>query len=216
MDDKDTYIYFMEIDYEVYSSVNDFTGTKDMMASNKTVQKKNTSNKLREASEWIIAVGKHPGIIEGKDWVKVQKMIERNSSKSYRRSRSSKALLSGILICGDCGSFMRPKMGRVNKEGIQVYYYICEMKEKSKRARCNINNVKGNDLDKLVIDEIKKLSLEGSKLTYKLEKDKVNISTTKSTLTSEINHIKANIDENNRAIDNLVASLSQGEESNAS
>ncbi|NLY44732.1 MAG: recombinase family protein [Tissierella sp.] len=214
--DEDTYNYFVDNDYEVYSDLNEFTGEIGVMAYNKTIQKKNTSNKLRDSSEWIIAVGKHPGIIKGKDWVKVQDMIDKNKSKSFRKVKNTDSLLSGILRCGDCGSFMRPKMGRVNKDGIQVFYYMCEMKEKSKRERCNIKNVKGNDLDNLVIGEIKKLSKKDSTLSKKLQNDKVSISTTQSSITSEIDQIKATIDKNDKAITNLVSSLSEAQNSSAS
>ncbi|TCS91303.1 site-specific DNA recombinase [Keratinibaculum paraultunense] len=213
--DEDTYNYFVDNDYEVYADLNEFTGNKGIMAYNKTIQKKNTTNKLRDSSEWIIAVGKHPGIIKGSDWVRVQNMIERNRSKTFRKVKNSESLLSGILRCGNCGSFMRPKMGRVNKDGIQAFYYICELKEKSKREKCNIKNIKGNDLDQLVIDELKKLSYEGSTLSRKIEKDRVSITSTQSSLKTEIDEIKASIDNNDKAIANLINSLSEGQESSA-
>ena len=73
----------------------------------------------------------------------------------------------------------------------------------------------GIKLDKLVIDELKKLSLEGSNLSSALSKDKVSISSTKSSLSSEIDQLKASIENNDKAISNLVNSLSEGEESNA-
>ena len=213
--DKDTYNYFTDNNYEVFADLNEFTGKKGIMAYNKTIQKKNTTNKLRDSSEWIIAVGKHPGVIKGSDWVRVQNMIERNKSKTFRKVKNSESLLSGILRCGNCGSFMRPKIGRVNKDGVQAFYYICELKEKSKREKCNMKNIKGNDLDQLVIDELKKLSYEGSSLSNKMEKDRINITSTQGSLKAEIEEIKAAIDNNDKAIANLVNSLKEGQESAA-
>ena len=213
--DKDTYDYFVDNDYDVYSDLSEFTGTKGVMAYNKTIQKKNTTNKLRDSTEWIVAVGKHPGIINGKDWIKVQNMIDRNKSKTFRKVKNTESLLSGILKCEHCGSFMRPKMGRINKDGIQVFYYLCEMKERSKRTRCDVKNINGVDLDRLVIDELKKLSLEGSSLSTTLLKDKVSITSTQSTLIAEMEQIKTSINNNSKSIDNLVKNLSQGEESKA-
>lgn len=213
--DHDTYNYFTDNNYEVYSDSKEFTGTNGIMAYNKTIQKKNTTNKLRDSSEWVVAVGRHPGIISGKDWIKVQNMIDKNKSKTFRQVKNTNSLLSGILRCGNCGSFMRPKMGRVNKDGIQVFYYLCEMKEKSKRQRCDIKNINGIDLDKLVIDELKKLSLESSSLSSGLSENKVNISSTQNSLMAEIEQIRTSISSNNKSIDNLVDSLSKGEESKA-
>lgn len=213
--DKDTYNYFTNNDYEVYSDLNEFKRDKGIMAYNKTIQKSNTLNKLRDSSEWVIAIGQHPGIIKSKDWIKVQNMIDKNKSKTFRRVKNTESLLSGILRCKDCGSFMRPKMGRVNKDGIKVFYYLCELKEKSKRDKCNVKNIKGNDLDNLVIEEIKKLSYKGSTLSKKVEKDKINISSTQSSLLSEMEELGVSIKNNNSAISNLVTTLSQGKDSSA-
>ena len=49
---------------------------------------------IRPMEEWIVAVGKHPGIIAGGDRVRVQAMLDVNRSKSYRRPRSNVAPLS--------------------------------------------------------------------------------------------------------------------------
>lgn len=214
--DKNTYDYFIDNEYEVYADLSEFTGDKGIMAYNKTVQRKNTSNKVRNSSEWVVAVGLHKGIIESKDWIRVQDMIDKNKSKTFRKVKNTESLLSGILRCSDCGSFMRPKMGRVNKDGIRSFYYLCELKEKSKREKCDVKNIKGNDLDNIVIEEIKKLSYKSSTLSTKIENDKVNISSTESSLSSEIEELEGNIKNNDKGISNLVTSLSEGQNSNAS
>lgn len=213
--DKDIYDYFVDNDYEVYADLNEFTGDKGIMAYNKTIQRKNTSNKVRNSSEWVVAVGQHPPLIKSKDWIRVQDMIDKNKSKTFRKVKNTDSLLSGILRCADCGSFMRPKMGRVNKDGIQVFYYLCELKEKSKREKCDVKNIKGNDLDNLVIEEIKKLSYKGSTLSKKVGKDKINISSTQSSLLSEMEGLEVSIRNNDKSISNLVSTLSQGKDSSA-
>jgi site-specific DNA recombinase len=214
--DKDIYDYFVDSNYEVYADLNEFTGDKGILAYNKTIQRKNTSNKARNSCEWVVAVGQHPPLIKSKDWIRVQDMIDKNKSKTFRKVKNTQSLLSGILRCEKCGSFMRPKMGRVNKDGIQSFYYLCELKEKSKREKCDVKNIKGNDLDNLVMEEIKKLSYKESTLVTKIENDKVSINSTESCLSSEIEELEGNIKNNNKAISNLVTSLSEGQNSNAS
>ena len=109
--------------------------------------------------EWIVSVGKHPGIIAGSNWVRVQAMLEVNKSKSYRRPRRSMALLSGLSRCSECGDYMRPKMtNRKNANGELIYTYMCSTKERSHGTVCNMKNCNGNTLDAKVIEEIRKVA----------------------------------------------------------
>ncbi|WP_298203120.1 recombinase family protein [Desulfosporosinus sp.] len=213
--DKEAYTYLVNNGFDIYADEKDFDGKHGLMVYNKTSQEKGHTNKIRDNSEWIVAIGAHPGVIPGKQWVKVQHQILQNSSKSYRKVKNSESLLSGLLRCAKCGSYMRPRISRTNKEGVTVYYYMCELKEKSKKTRCDIKNVHGNDLDKLVIEEIKKLSSSDSELSNKIGKEKLNIEITKNSISSEIEMLEKNIKENEHAISNLVNTLSQAQNTGA-
>lgn len=214
--DKEMYTYLVNNGFDIYADEKDFDGKHGLMVYNKTSQEKGQTNKIRDNSEWIVAIGAHPGIISGNEWVKVQNLIQQNRSKSYRKVKNSESLLSGLLRCAKCGSYMRPRISRINKEGINVYYYMCELKEKSKKTRCDIKNVHGNDLDKLVIDEIKNLSSSDSELYNKIGKEKLNIEIIKNSITNEIEMLEKNIKENEEAISNLVNTLTQAQNTGAS
>ena len=73
----------------------------------------------------------------GKEWVEVQELLDRNSDMKYRKPSSSNALLSGILKCSHCGSFMRAKLKNktVDSEGRRVFDYMCELKDKSRKQK---------------------------------------------------------------------------------
>ena len=99
-------------------------GEHGVMAYNRTLQRPGKANQIRPMEEWIVAVGKHPGIIAGSDWVRVQAMLDVNQSKSYRRPRGNEALLTGLLWCS-CGSRMYPKVtGRKTADGRVVCHYF--------------------------------------------------------------------------------------------
>ena len=72
----------------------EFDGEHGIMVYNRSLQRPGKANQIRPMEEWIVAVGKHPGIVAGGDWVRVQAMLDVNRSKSYRRPRSNVAPLS--------------------------------------------------------------------------------------------------------------------------
>ncbi|MBQ8812961.1 MAG: recombinase family protein [Lachnospiraceae bacterium] len=53
-----------------------------LLAYNRTLQRPGKTNQIRGVSEWIVAAGKHEPIISGKDWVQVQKILQKNGEKS--------------------------------------------------------------------------------------------------------------------------------------
>ncbi len=127
--DKTLYEYLLENNYNIYSSIDEFNGVNGLIAYNKTIQDKGCKERYRDTGDWIVAVGMHEGIIPGEKWIKAQEILKENKSMCYRKVKSNQSLLSGVLICSNCGSFMRPKaMQRKNEKGQQVFYYICEMK----------------------------------------------------------------------------------------
>lgn len=157
--DKELFEYFLNEGYCLCSVLHEFNGINGVIGYNKTRQRgEGTNPKYREVSKWIIAVGKHDGILSGKDWIETQRLLERNKSKAYRKVKSSQSLLSGVLQCKNCGSFMRPKpMKRWNSNGEQIFYYICEKKEKSRKTQCQSHNINGNKADLQVVEALKNL-----------------------------------------------------------
>lgn len=154
--DNTTYDYLIKAGYDIYSSPEQFSGVYGLMAYNKTKQDMGTVERPRANDEWVIAIGRHEGIIPGEIWVQAQNLLERNKAKSYRKEKNNQALLSGLLKCGKCGSYMRPKVtNRTNSNNEQVFYYMCEMKEKSKRTRCGCKNLLGNEADYLLLQRLK-------------------------------------------------------------
>ncbi|RKD28168.1 recombinase family protein [Lacrimispora algidixylanolytica] len=171
--DMEAYQYLKNKKVDLFSDKEEFNGTNGIMAYNRTLQKPGKAHEKKEMDEWIVAIGGHEGLISGAMWVKVQNMLERNKSKNYRKPRSNVALMSGLLYCGACGDYMRPKLSdRLNLDGDQIYSYLCTMKERSRMKCCTMKNPNGNTLDKMVIEEIKKLSVDKEELRIQMDRNK--------------------------------------------
>ena len=211
--DKVLYDYLTKNGYDVCSDSEEFNGINGLSAYNKTRQdKENCSDRIRDNSEWIIAVGKHSGIVTGSVWIEAQNLLLQNKSKAYRKVKSSQSLLSGILRCSQCGSYMRPKlMKRFNTDGEQVFYYMCEMKEKSRKSRCAISNINGNTLDASVMKELKNIAAKNSPVFDEIFNKKVLIETSKDVLQSEIDTLQEKITGLDMSIQNLVAAVAKGQ-----
>lgn len=151
--DRESYCYLTEHSYGVYAGEELFDGIHGLTAYNKSNSKAG-KQRVKDVQEWIVSVGEHKGMIPGEQWVRVQRQLQSNSAASWRRPRTVNALFSGILRCGQCGAYMRPKGGRQGKDGQYHYYYQCEGKEKSHRKSCQIQNLQGNLLDQRVVEMI--------------------------------------------------------------
>ncbi|MBP3426790.1 MAG: recombinase family protein [Clostridia bacterium] len=170
--DGAVYDYFLEKDADLFSERSAFDGQHGVMCYNRTDQNKGKSTVYLPIEEWIIAVGAHVGLIPSKEWLKVQRLLNQNKSKAFRRPRSHEALLTGLLFCA-CGNKMYPKVSkRPDPDGGFQYTYVCNMKERSRKELCNRKNVRGNWLDSAIIEEIKQLGEDKENFLAQLEESK--------------------------------------------
>ncbi len=170
--DQEAYEFFIKNDTDLYAAYDAFDGIHGIMAYNRTDQEKGRANILLPPSEWIVSVGKHPGLIPGKVWVQIQEALERNKSKSFRTPRSNEALLTGLLFCS-CGERMYPKKSkRKTADGKGIYTYVCKMKERSQGSVCSSKNANGNTLDMAIIEQIKMLADDKDTFVSQLERSR--------------------------------------------
>lgn len=205
--DEDAYNYFKEREADVCFPGEAFDGTCGIMAYNRTDQEKGKATVLLPISEWIIAIGQHPGLVPSKQWIKVQESLDRNKSKAYRKPRNNEALLTGLLFCS-CGDRMYPKLSqRKTADGEPIYTYVCKMKERSKRERCNHRNANGNILDAAIIEQIKSLTEQDSSFVTQLEKSRQFYTGNREQYESQLADLRTEYAENEKTINGLIDSL---------
>ena len=206
--DEDAYKYLTDNEVDLFSEKDDFDGKHGIMAYNRTLQRPGKANQEKPMKEWIVSVGKHDGAIPGAKWVRVQNILALNRAKSYRKPRSNVALLSGLLFCGRCGDYMRPKLtNRVTAAGEPIYTYLCTTKERSRSHVCAMKNANGNTLDAKVIETIKSFGKQSADMAKLITQTKKRITGNRESHDAEISKINTQIEGNEQEIKALVTAL---------
>lgn len=203
--DEDIEEYFESKGVTIYKdeSRKEVYGQYGLISYNKQDGERNA----RDMTDWIIAVGLHPGRIKGIDWIRIQELIEKNAQKRYRAKCKNEALFSGILRCSQCGSYMRPKgTGNQPKDAIQKrYYYTCELKEKSKGTKCQGANIVGITMDALILQKIKEIFVPNSDVYEELKR--ISVSKESKNNDEEIHTLNKIYNKNTEAIKSLIEKL---------
>lgn len=201
--DIDGYNYFENQKSNMCCTIDDCTGDCGFVGYAKTQGAARSDRIINDTDKWIISVGKHKGIIDGKTFAFVQNILLNNADKNirFKQSHNPVALLSGLLVCS-CGSYMRPKYYRENKKGIKPYAYMCELKEHSHCQKCKNSNLNGLYADKTVCDILLNYNVEGNVFNKYLKDIRNNIDTQK--YKQQISKLEIEKNKKQKEIDELI------------
>ncbi len=210
--DREAYRYFWNLGCQVCMEEEEADGKYGLIAYAKTssCQYKNKGN---APEKWIVAKGKHSGIISGKDFSKIQNLLARNSSKgeAWHKTQNQIALLSGILHCS-CGHLMRPKYyssQQVTKQGERKFSYLCPYKDVTHGEKCSVSNVQGNTLDELVCREVLRYTEENSNIHQMLQQAIERIEDTKEEKVTSKDLLEREIQKRKKEVQNLISTLAK-------
>ena len=205
--DQEAYDYLTEKEADLFSDRAEFDGKHGIMAYNRTDQEKGKTTQYNPVSEWIVAVGKHPGLIPGKTWVRVQEALEQNKSKAFRRPKSNEALLTGLLYCR-CGNRMYPKLSkRRTADGDVIFTYVCKLKERSQKSLCSNRNANGNTMDLAVVEQVKRLNDHNAEFIDQMEKSRKFYTGNRVQYEEQLTALQKDKAEIEKKIEGLVDSL---------
>ena len=149
--DANAFEYFSERCNNVFIERGSLPSKLGISVYNRHTSSRNIPNPI---SDWIISIGTHEGVIPGKDWVKVQKIISTIRANPSSRWRKSETLLSGLVLCKNCNA----KMHITSKAGDnKIYYYLCSAKKKYGRNQFPCKNIRCSEVDNFVLDYLRKL-----------------------------------------------------------
>ncbi len=138
--DEQAYRYFAEQGAVLCFAPSQATGDKGLMVYNKR-QNRKKPGAWRPQAQWVVALGRHEGMIEGGVWRRVQQKLAKQTRE--RQPQNRYALFSGLLRCGVCGAPMEAKK-RAKGHGFD---YICRRKRRQGAEACRGPNLAGEKAD---------------------------------------------------------------------
>jgi site-specific DNA recombinase len=197
--DKHAYEYFKALGAQIYDPIEKWDGTKGVFIYRHSKKQ----GRHKDPGTWLIGVGEHKPIISSEKWIHVQNIIESRRTLQFPRPFGSTGLLNGIIRCANCGDSMRPS-SKSAKTG--YFYYVCNRKERSRTQQCNIKNIRGDVLDRDIIDRILTL-LDGNFEDIKTKK--VEMSNRSKHTKATAAKYRAEIKKNESAIKTIVMQLAE-------
>lgn len=208
--------YFSELGSSVCFELSETDGKRGIMPFRRSAQSGKQQHRT-SPDEWIIALGKHTGVISSDIWLKAQSLIGENAHKTfYRPVRNEVSIFSGLVRCANCGSIMRPRVNsnkRRNSDGTQMFTYMCEFKERSRKSKCEMKNVNGNVLDKLICDEILKFNQPRSAVGKQLDQLMKQSNDSAENNSEKLAELKNQVSTKQKMISNLMDALAKSEDS---
>ena len=175
-------------------------GEWDAKAIRRVLKNKAYIGYLKHKGEYFKA--DHKTIIDDETFYKAQKLLQ-NRAEHYLQSGikpgAQTTYLGGLLHCKHCGGKYTKTSGGSKKYG-ELFYYVCysrskKVKKMVKDPNCINKNWRMEDLDKIVLDEIRNLSADPAYIhDIRREKHKENDTENKvNIINQEIENIDTQI-----------------------
>ena len=167
--------------------------------------KKAGGKKENPIDKWIVSVGKHEAVVSSDIWVKCHNILEESKKKSSPRCGTGrKFLLSGMIICGECGSGMSSWSHYNKKKDFLERYYRCNLKNRAS-SRCKNKMLNAYKAEEYVEKYFLHLDISALLRIYKSDpSNKIN----RDKCSKQILRFKKKIDSNNKILKGLIKKFS--------
>ena len=189
---KESAAYLEHIGYTVYGELNG----NGFMPYNRRPRK--NGKKLFNAPGMFVTVSTHKAIIEPNLWIKANNNIMARGQDARPRI-STHSFLAHMVKC-KCGSGMFVWQGKKDKQGNNIYYFMCSAKKQG--SGCNSFSIRVNEIENMVLNKLIQISLDKNILKEYIENKNKGIDYTKI-----INNIKSDIKKKTKEINSLSEKL---------
>jgi DNA invertase Pin-like site-specific DNA recombinase len=141
--------WFKNQGVEVYGEIN---GNGFISYGKEDWTSEDGKKKYRTKNDWIIAVGKHEGIISDIDYINIHDRIKNN--KRGRTGTGDNTYLNPLVHCAYCGSYMRVKTMKCNNTTYK--YFECIKKTTNSKA-CENKMIKVDKLENEVLNKLENI-----------------------------------------------------------
>jgi len=149
----------------------------------------------------------HPALVSASDYARVQAVIEmRSPKKTHPMTTAGSYLLSGLLICGECGARYIGHGARKNT----YQYYTCQTKMKQGAKSCTANNFERGKVEGVVVEVLQKRALQPTVFGELLREVQAALRATRSETTGKRQVLLGQLVEVNRRLDNLYGAIESG------
>lgn len=178
-----------------------FDGKKGLIGYGKTKTGKHSQRK-RDKTSWIIAIGIHDYVVPAADWISAQQRLGVN--KMFRTAKHDCGLLKGVIRC-QCGA--RMDIRTYYKNGIRFSYYYCADMARKGKEKCDTGYVRIEEVEEAFLKQLRKIRF--NREGFKPFADVANIKQSSASIKNELKKVQA-------SIDNLTTSLMNAMDSTAS
>lgn len=179
------------------------------------VSLKSKKKRLLPKSKWIIKKNCHEPIITKEQFEYVNEKCLKKKSQDDTRMVTYDYLLKGLVVCADCGKTMlvrRVKSTSKKNKGEIRTIYCCRTYAKYRNNTCSMHYFREDELNKIVLDEIRRVLTSYSK--EKVLSNNYNSTLSKSDLLKnfqeELKDNKLRITDIERAISDLYTDKAKG------
>jgi site-specific DNA recombinase len=144
-----------------------------------------------------------PPLVSKSLFEEVRNRMEENRKHQREQQNGPKHLLSGLLICGTCGS------AYCHQGGTQYHYYRCIGTDKYRRAGkkiCDNTSVKGEQLESCVWLDVCNLLRDPDRLQAELDRRQSDITDSSTSLAKQ----QSQVDEMRGRIDRMIDAYASG------